>query len=146
MTISVLFLGTQNAVRSQMAAAFLKKHGGDAYEVYSAGLEEGNVHPLTVKVLQEVGIDTSDLSAILLKNIMGRRKYNYGVIVCRRAEAACPTIADAKDIHRWIFDNPVDGGGTEEEMIARFRATRDKIEARIKLWITETAEEDFHHH
>ena len=142
MAVSVLFLGTQNAVRSQMAEALLRKHGGDQFEVYSAGLEAGDIHPLTIQVPQEIGIDTSSLHVTLLKNIMGQRKYAHGLIVCRRAEAACPTIADAHHIHRWIFDNPADVQGTDEEKLAKFRETRDHIEARIVLWLQETTEEE----
>jgi len=37
----ILFVRVHNSVRSQMAEAFLKKYGGDRFDVESAGLEPG---------------------------------------------------------------------------------------------------------
>jgi arsenate reductase len=40
-----------------MAEAFLKKHGGDRFNAYSAGLEPTEIDPMTREVMQEVGIE-----------------------------------------------------------------------------------------
>ena len=56
----VLFLCTANSARSQMAEALLRKHAGARFEVYSAGIEPGEINPLTVRVLGEIGIDASN--------------------------------------------------------------------------------------
>jgi protein-tyrosine-phosphatase len=57
----VLFVCGQNTARSQMAEAFLKELGGDAFEVESAGLEAGpGINPLAVEVMKEVGLDISN--------------------------------------------------------------------------------------
>ena len=42
-----------------MAEAFLKKYGGDYFEVESAGLEPGKLNSNVVEVMQEIGIDIS---------------------------------------------------------------------------------------
>ena len=55
--IKVLFLCVHNSARSQMAEAYLKKFGGDKFQVESAGLEPGNLNPLAVEVMKEDGID-----------------------------------------------------------------------------------------
>jgi len=55
----VLFLCTGNSARSQMAEALLRKLAGNKFNVYSAGLEPTVIHPLTIKVLEEIGINPS---------------------------------------------------------------------------------------
>ena len=55
----VLFVCVHNSARSQMAEALLKKMAGDRFEVESAGLEPGELNPLAVEVMKEIGIDIS---------------------------------------------------------------------------------------
>ncbi len=55
----VLFMCIHNSGRSQIAEAFLNKLGGDKFEAESAGLEPGNLNPLVVEAMQEIGIDIS---------------------------------------------------------------------------------------
>jgi DNA-binding transcriptional ArsR family regulator len=55
--VRVLFLCTHNSARSQMAEAMLRRLGGDAVEVYSAGSEIREVHPLAIETMAERGID-----------------------------------------------------------------------------------------
>ncbi len=58
----VLFLCTQNSARSQMAGAPLREHGGDHFEVHSAGCRVyGELYPYAAWVMEEIGIDISDL-------------------------------------------------------------------------------------
>lgn len=137
----VLFLCNHNSARSQMAEGLLRKLGGDAFEVYSAGLDVKTIHPLTVKVLDEVGVDTSSLYAKGVKEIMGRFTFDDAVIVCRRFEDDCPSIsADAQRMHRWLFDDPTRVEGSDDEKLAKFREVRDAIAARITLWLAEIEE------
>ena len=53
----VLFICVHNSARSQMAAAWLNDICGDYFDAQSAGLELGQVNPLAVQVMDEVGID-----------------------------------------------------------------------------------------
>ena len=55
----VLFLGTHNSARSQMAEGLLRHLAGDRFEVYSAGTEATFVRPEAVSVMAELGIDIS---------------------------------------------------------------------------------------
>ena len=141
MTKTVLFLCTGNSARSQMAEAFLRTLGGGKYEAYSAGMEARGLHPMTLQVMQELGIDLSGQRSKSIKEYMGKLQFDDAIIVCRKIEDDCPRIsADAKRTHRWLFDDPLRTEGSEEERLAKFREVRDQIEARIKLWLAETEE------
>lgn len=141
MPYKVLFLCTGNSARSQMAEGFLRRLGGQKYEAYSAGLEPKGLHPLVIQVMKENGIDITGQQSKSVREFMGRVQFDDAVIVCRKTEDNCPSLsADARRIHRWIFQDPVSISGTDEEKLAKFREVRDQIEARIKLWLAETEE------
>ena len=89
--IRVLFLCTTNSARSQMAEAFLRSYAGDKYEAYSAGVEPKEIHPLTRKVMDEIGIDISSQHSKALKDYMGKIHFGYLITVCSEADAKCPT-------------------------------------------------------
>ena len=78
----VLFLCTGNSAHSQMAEAFLRKYGGDRFEAYSAGLEPKGLNPLTVQVMQEVGIDVSQQQSKGVGTYLGKVLFQYLITVC----------------------------------------------------------------
>ncbi len=55
----ILFLCTHNSCRSQMAEALANHFLGDRCQAFSAGTEATRVNPLAIRVLTELGIDTS---------------------------------------------------------------------------------------
>ena len=86
----VLFLCTGNSARSQMAEALLRKMAGDRFEVHSAGLDPSVIHPMTIQVLQEIGIDASGQYAKPLTTYLGKVHFSYLITVCSKAEQRCP--------------------------------------------------------
>ncbi|WP_299410054.1 arsenate reductase, glutathione/glutaredoxin type [Acaryochloris sp. IP29b_bin.148] len=53
----IMFVCKHNSRRSHMAEGFARSIAGETIEVASAGIEASHVDPLTVRVMQEVGID-----------------------------------------------------------------------------------------
>lgn len=134
----VLFLCTRNSARSLMAEAILNHLTKGRFEVLSAGLRPGEVHPLTKKVLQEMGIDPSELRSKGLETIMGRIGIKYAIVVCEEAEMACPRIYPfATQVLRWPFEDPVEPDASEAEQLRRFRDVRDRIERHLRAWLSE---------
>ena len=135
-TINALFLCTGNTARSQMAEAFLRKHGGDRYEAYSAGLTPGEINPFVYKVMAEKGLDLDGQYSKSVSVFMGRQHFGYRIVVCEDAEKKCPTtFPDVSNRLFWRFEDPAAFKGSEDETLEKFREIRDQIEDRIKAWL-----------
>ncbi len=134
----VLFLCTGNSARSQMAEAFVRKYAGDTFEAHSAGLEPKRVNPLTIRVMNEVGIDISNQTSKGIETYLGKMLFQYLITVCDDAEKNCPTVWPGVSTRmHWSFEDPAKFEGTEEQKLAKFREVRDRMEKRIKEWVAE---------
>jgi len=121
-----------------MAEAFLKKYAGDRFEVYSAGFAPTEIHPLTRKVMSEVGLDLTDQHANSVKEYLGKVVFTYLVTVCEKAEQDCPIAFPGVLLRMyWPFEDPVTASGSDAQKLQKFREIRDKIEQRIQLWLRE---------
>ena len=126
----ILFLCTGNSCRSQMAEGFARKMLTKDLKIFSAGLEPKGVHPIAVKVMQEVGIDISHQKS---KNIseIPLDKINIIITLCGDAAERCPIFpGKVKKIH-WAIENPAKARGSEEEIAIVFRKVRDNIKSYI---------------
>jgi arsenate reductase len=128
----ILFLCTGNSARSQMAEAFLRKYTGDRFEVYSAGLEPSLINPLTVRVMEEIGVDMTGYYAKGLDTFLGKVHFAYLITVCSRADEKCPIFPGMGQRLHWPFDDPAALQGSEGEKLVKFRQVRDEIEAKVK--------------
>ena len=135
----VLFLCTGNSARSQMAEAYLRKYADDRFEAHSAGLEPEGLNPLTVQVMDEVGLDISGYKSKGVDTYLGKVLFQYLVTVCDDADKNCPTVWPGvnKRLH-WSFEDPAAFQGTDEEKLAKFRQVRDQIDEKIKAWIADS--------
>jgi arsenate reductase (thioredoxin) len=130
----VLFLCTGNSARSQLAEAMLRVLGGAAFEVASAGTHPAGVHPLTVQVLAEVGIDASSARSKHLDEFIAE-PWDLVVTVCDAAAEACPVFPGARHLEHWSFADPAAVEGPPEHRLAAFRATRDAIRACVAAFV-----------
>jgi arsenate reductase len=134
----VLFLCTGNSARSQMAEAFLRTYAAGALEAHSAGLEPKGINPLTVQVMDEVGIDISGQRSKGIDTYLGKVLFQYLITLCDDADRNCPTVWPGVNVRlHWSFEDPAKFEGIREEKLARFREIRDLIEARVKAWVSE---------
>jgi len=139
----VLFICIHNSGRSQMAEAFLNKYGSDYFEVESAGLEPGDLNPLVVEVMQEIGIDISNNQTDSAFEFFKQgRRYSYLVTVCDETSAEkCPIFPGVRERIHWSFEDPSTLVGTREEKMAKLRIIRDSIEERIIEFIEHTTKD-----
>lgn len=136
----ILFLCTGNSARSQMAEAFIRKYADDRFEAHSAGLEPKGLNPLTVRVMEEVGIDLSGQTSKSVDVYLGKMLFQYLVTVCDDADKNCPTVWPGVSTRlHWSFQDPAAVEGTEAEKLAKFREVRDLIDQKIQNWLAEQA-------
>jgi len=112
----------------------LEQRAPDRFEVVSAGLEPGEVNPLTVAALQEAGLPVDHLHSKGVKPLIAEH-FHYVVTVCDRAEASCPIFPNARHRLAWPFEDPAAATGTDGERLSVFRRVRDEIDLKIQDWL-----------
>lgn len=127
----IIFICTGNACRSQIAEGIMRNLAGDKFDVYSAGSHPTKVHPMSIKVMKEVGIDiysqTSDPISLYLNEIM-----DIVVTVCDDASKACPIFPGNVERIQWSVEDPFKGWDLDSDDLLNFRKTREDLTKRIK--------------
>jgi len=132
--ISVLFVSSSNAARSQMAEALLRRLGGDRFEVCSAGFEPLPIARGAMQAMQDIGIDLTAWRSKHVNEFLDRQ-FDHVVVLCGQDRHFCPDFLHDKDTLIWTVDEPSEATGNEDEQLAVFRATRDQIQAMIEAWL-----------
>lgn len=127
----VLFLCTHNSARSQMAEALLRKMGGIRVEVFSAGSEPTNIHPLAIKVMSGRGIDLSTHRSKHLGEFAGQ-SFDYVISVCDKVREVCPVFPGNPEHIHWSFPDPVAVQGTQQTQQRGFEETARGLTTRIQ--------------
>jgi arsenate reductase len=132
----VLFVCIHNSARSQMAEAFVNQMCQGSFVASSAGLEPGQLNPLVVEAMQEVGIDISAASTTGVAEVLAAgRQFDRVITVCDEASAErCPTFPGPVAREHWGFPDPSAASGSREEKLAQVREIRDAIRQRITDW------------
>jgi arsenate reductase len=114
----VLILCTGNSCRSIMAEAILNQELGPEIKAYSSGVApSGHVHPLALRALQEMGVQTAGLHSKRIEELP-RQDFDAVVTVCDHAKETCPVFPGApKQLHISIKD-PVAMGMEGFEKVA----------------------------
>jgi protein-tyrosine-phosphatase len=126
---SVLFVCVENAGRSQMAEGFFRRYAPRGYMTLSAGTKpSGDINPLAIEVMKEVGIDVSnqkskDLTVDIMRN--STKIVNMGCM----DKSFCPTLF-IPNLIDWGIEDP------KGKPIEQVREIRDDIEQRVKQLVT----------
>lgn len=129
-----------------MAEGWARQHHGNQFNVQSAGIESHGKNPRAITVMQEAGVDISGQESTRLTDAM-LEWADYIVTVCGHADEHCPALPPGTSRVHWPLDDPAKAVGTEEEIMAVFRASRDDIRRRVTDLVDslETGEEEFSH-
>src|SRR5262249_51130672 len=130
----VLILCTGNCVRSQMAEGLLRRLGGDAYEVHSAGSRpNGYVSPFAIEAMGKIGIDISGQRSKSVAEFEGQR-FDTVITVCDSAVEECPLFPGSQRIH-WSMWDPGKATGSHEEKLAAFCRVGDELASRLRQFL-----------
>ncbi|HEY7525957.1 MAG TPA: MerR family transcriptional regulator [Candidatus Limnocylindria bacterium] len=132
--ITVLFVCNGNSARSQIGEALLGRFGGREFRPRSGGTRPKAVHPLTVRVLSELGIDWTAARAKPVSELLGE-PLDYVITLSNSAREACPTIPGPHSSLHWHLEDPAAVEGNEEERLEAFRATRTELSVRLRPFI-----------
>ncbi len=125
----ILILCTGNSCRSHLAEGILRECLSGTHRVASAGSQPaGYVHPLAIRVMEEMGIDISTHTSKHMNEFLTSGVETV-ITVCGNADQACPAYPGRVNRHHFPFQDPAHATGTEEEKLQVFRQVRDQIQA-----------------
>ena len=109
--------------------------GGPQIEVFSAGSQPSELHPLAIEVMQERGINIRGQQSTHMDAYVDQH-LNYVVTVCDRAREVCPVFPDHPDETHWSIPDPASATGSQEERLQVFHAVADQIEQRVLYFLS----------
>lgn len=127
---AILILCTGNSCRSHLAEGILRAALNENFRIASAGSNpSGYVHPLSIKAMEEIGIDISGHHSKHMDEFLAD-EVSTVITVCGNADQVCPVFPGQVGRHHWAFDDPAHATGSEDEQMVVFRRVRDEI-ARV---------------
>lgn len=132
----ILFLCTGNSCRSQMAEGWARHLGAGLVEARSAGIETHGKNPRAVAAMREAGVDISGQESRRLDDDM-IGDADLVITVCGHADERCPLLPPGMRKLHWPLEDPARASGTEEQITAAFRATRDELRRRVAALLEE---------
>jgi len=131
----ILVLCTGNSCRSQIAEGYLKYFAGNKAIVKSAGVETHGVNPKAVAIMREDGIDISEHTS---NNVDEYKSIDFDFIitVCDNAKERCPIFPGKTARFHHNFPDPAKATGSDEEILDKFRMTRELIKDYCKTFVS----------
>ena len=130
---AVLIACTMNAVRSPMAAAILRHLAGQRLFVESAGVRAGDLDPLAVVVMEEIGLEIGKHTPRRFEDL---EDGSFDLVITLSPEAQHKamemTRTAATRVEYWPTIDPTAVEGTREQRLQAYRAVRDQLMERLK--------------
>ena len=114
-----------------MAEGWARALGGDWLVARSAGIEAHGKNPRAIAVMREAGVDISGQASTRLTPEM-LQDVDVVVTVCGHADEHCPVLPPGVRKIHWPLEDPARATGSEEAVMAVFRACRDEIRRRVQ--------------
>ena len=134
----VLFICIHNSARSQMAEEYVRRFGGEDFQVESAGLAPTSINPLVVEVMAEEGVDLAGKRTRKAFDLFrAGQMYDYVVTVCSESvEEQCPVFPGVTHRLHLPFPDPAQASGDHEQKLAQVRAIREAIKQKMAEFVS----------
>jgi arsenate reductase len=133
---NVLFLCTGNSARSILAEAAMNRAGAGRFRAFSAGsFPKGDVHPMTLEVLRELGFATDGLRSKSWDEFArpGAPEMDFIFTVCDSAAGeTCPIWPGHPMTAHWGIEDPAKVDGLRQKQA--FLTALTYLQARIALF------------
>jgi protein-tyrosine-phosphatase len=130
---AVLIACTMNAVRSPMAAAMLRHLAGRTLYVESAGVRAGELDPLAVVAMEEIGLEIGKHRPRCFEDL---EDSSFDLVITLSPEAQHKamelTRTAATLVEYWPTQDPTAVDGSREQRLLAYRAVRDQLMERLK--------------
>ena len=132
----MLFLCVANSARSQMGEGVARSLFGRSATVQSAGSQPSRVNPNAIAAMREVGIDITSHRSKSTDEI---DPASVDTVITLCAEEVCPSWPGTFERLHWGLPDPAttDPAVSSEEVLARFRSTRDELRRRLIAFVAE---------
>jgi protein-tyrosine-phosphatase len=135
---NVLFLCTGNSARSIIAEAIMNRVDPGKFKGYSAGsMPKGQVHPLTINLLNKLNYDTTGLRSKSWEEFSApdAPKMDFVFTVCdNAANEVCPFWPGQPMTAHWGVPDPVAAEGNESQRALAFADTYRMLNNRISIF------------
>ncbi len=121
----LLFLCIANSARSQMAEGIARALAPEGVEILSAGSQAARVHPLAIRVMDELDVDIRNQWSKAIGEV-DLESVDAVITLC--AEEVCPSLRVGVLREHWPLPDPVRAG---PDPLSGFRAIRDDLRQRI---------------
>jgi protein-tyrosine-phosphatase len=130
---AVLIACTMNAVRSPMAAAMLRHLAGQRLYVESAGVRAGELDPLAVEAMEEIGLEIGKHKPRCFEDL---EDGSFDLVITLSPEAQHKamelTRTAATRVEYWPTMDPTAVEGSREQRLLAYRGVRDQLMARLR--------------
>ncbi len=128
--LTVLFLCTENACRSQMAEGLVNHYLAGKVQAFSAGVRPSVVNPRAIQVMAELGIDIRGHRSKSVEDL-GQEQFDLVITVCDAAKEECPFFPGSTRKLHVSFPDPAKAQGNEKEILQAFRQVRDNMRDQL---------------
>ncbi|HVW72150.1 MAG TPA: arsenate reductase ArsC [Rhizomicrobium sp.] len=129
----MLIACTMNAVRSPMAAAMLRHLAGQRLYVESAGVRAGELDPLAVEAMEEIGLEIGKHKPRCFEDL---EDGSFDLVITLSPEAQHKamelTRTAATRVEYWPTMDPTAVEGSREQRLLAYRGVRDQLMSRLR--------------